>query len=164
MRESTSKQTEQLRMKRWSGRREQIAQFLRGKNLVGKEGQMSYEDQKLTWNNGVRKAIRRGAAENEVKKQRDYIVGALRQVSRQRPKTDVSYDRSMINVIETSKCMDECSLERASARKRKEEGGIRRPLHSTWVADFMMRQDAVRCLLGKYLSDKQVPWKRRKRI
>ena len=86
------------------------------------------------------KAIRRRAAENEVKKRQDYIVGAPRQVSRQRRKTDVSYDRSMIDVIETSKWMDECSFEKACARKRKEEGGIGRPLHGTWVADFMIRE------------------------
>jgi len=33
-----------------------------------KEGTVSYADQKSTWNSGVRKAIRRGLAEEEVRK------------------------------------------------------------------------------------------------
>ena len=41
---------------------------------------MSYEDRKATWNNGVRKAIRRGAVENEVQKHRELMTGALKKI------------------------------------------------------------------------------------
>jgi len=34
----------------------------------------------------------------------------------------------------------------------------------TWVADFMLRQDAGRFMLGKYLFDKKNPWTRRKQL
>jgi len=52
----------------------------------------------------------------------------------------------------------------------KKRGGIHQPLYrlpklyGTWVADFMLRQDAGRFKLGKYLSDKKIPWQRRRRL
>ena len=36
------------------------------------------------------------------------------------------------------------------------QASTNQPLHGTWVADFMLRQDAGRFMLGKYLSDKQI--------
>jgi len=33
-----------------------------------------------------------------------------------------------------------------------------------WVVDFMLRQDAERFMLGKDLSDKKMPWHRRRRL
>ena len=41
-----------------------------------KGGTVSYEDRKSMWNSGVRKAIRRGSAEEEVCKHRDRVTGA----------------------------------------------------------------------------------------
>ena len=41
---------------------------------------------------------------------------------------------------------------------------IHQPFYDTWVADFMLRQDAGRFMLGKYLSDKKIPWQRRRRL
>jgi len=41
---------------------------------------------------------------------------------------------------------------------------MHQPLFGTWAADFMLRQDAGRFMLGKYLSDKKIPWKRRSRL
>ena len=41
-----------------------------------KGGTVSYEDRKSTWNSGVWKAIRRGSAEEEVRKHRDRLTGA----------------------------------------------------------------------------------------
>jgi len=38
--------------------------------------------------------------------------------------------------------------------RRGKRGGIHQPLCGTWVADFMLRQDAGMFMLGKYLSDK----------
>ena len=41
-----------------------------------KGGTVSYEDRKSTWNNRVRKAIRKGSAEEEVRKHRNRGTGA----------------------------------------------------------------------------------------
>ena len=50
---------------------------------------VSYEDRKSTWNSGVRKAIRRGSAEEEVCKHRDHVTGAWKQISTQRRQVNV---------------------------------------------------------------------------
>jgi len=44
--------------------------------LLWKGGTVSYEHQKSTWNSGVRKTIRRGSTEEEVRKHRDRATGA----------------------------------------------------------------------------------------
>jgi len=60
--------------------------------------------------------------------------------------------------------------ERFKKTRIKEKGkgrGIHQPFHSIWVADFMLRQDARKFTLGKYLSDRQIqqiPKKRRRRL
>jgi len=41
-----------------------------------KGGTVNYEDRKSTWNSGVWKAIRRGSAEEEVRKHQDRVTGA----------------------------------------------------------------------------------------
>ena len=47
-----------------------------------KGGTVSYEDRKSTWNSGVRKAIRRGSAEEEVRKHWDRVTGAWKLISK----------------------------------------------------------------------------------
>jgi len=64
-----------------------------------KGGTVSYEDRKSTWNSGVRKAIRRGSAEEEVRKHRDLVTEAWKQISKQRRRRDVSYDLSMVTAL-----------------------------------------------------------------
>jgi len=49
-----------------------------------KGGTVSYEDRNSTWNSGVRKAMRRGSAEEEVRKHQDRVTGAWKQISKQR--------------------------------------------------------------------------------
>ena len=39
-------------------------------------------------------------------------------------------------------------------REKEKRGDIHQPFYGIWVADFMLRQDAGRFMLGKYLSDK----------
>jgi len=70
---------------------------------------VSYEDRKSTWNSGVRKAIRRGSAEEEVRKHRDRVTGAWEQISKQRRRVDVSYDPShvMVTALQYGTWMDE---------------------------------------------------------
>jgi len=136
---------------------------------------VSYEDRKLTWNSGVRKAVRRGSAEEEVPKHRDRVTGAWKQISKQRRRVDVSYDPSIVTALRHGTWMDEESLKKISREKeeastslcikeKKKRGGAHQPSYSTWVADFMLRQDAGRFMLRKYLSDKKYLLKRMGRL
>ena len=60
--------------------------------------------------------------------------------------------------------MDEESFKKTCIREKKKRGDIHQPFYGTWVADFMLRQDAGRFMLGKYLSDKKIAWQRRRRL
>ena len=51
--------------------------------------------------------------------------------------------------------MDEESFKKTCIREKKKRGDIHQPFYGTWVADFMLRQDAGRFILWKYLSDKK---------
>jgi len=119
-----------------------------------KGGTVSYEDQKSRWNSGVQKTIRRGSAE-EVRKHRDRVTGAWKQLSKQRRRVDVSYDPSMVTALQHGTWMDEEGFEKTCIKEKERRGGIHQPLYVTWVAHFMLRQDAERGMLGKYLSDKK---------
>ena len=68
---------------------------------------VSYADQKLTWNRDVRKAIRRGLAEEDVHKHRDRVTGAWQQISKQRRRVDISSDPSMVTALRYGIWMDE---------------------------------------------------------
>jgi len=134
---------------------------------------VSYEDRKSTWNSGVRKAIRRGSVEEEVRKHRDRVTGAWKQISKQTRRVDVSYDPSMVTALQHGTWMDEEGFKRTCIREKKKRGDIHQPFYGTWVVDFMLawggvdfmlRQDAEKYMLGKYLSDKKIPWRRRRRL
>jgi len=60
--------------------------------------------------------------------------------------------------------MDEEGFEKTCIREKKKRGDIHQPFYGAWVADFMLKQDAGRRMLGKYLSDKKIPWQRRGRL
>ena len=50
-------------------------------------------------------------------------------------------------------------------REMGKKGSIHQPLYSKWwVADVMLRKEAEKLMLGKYLSDKQIPWRWRRRL
>jgi len=51
--------------------------------------------------------------------------------------------------------MDEEGFNKTCIREKKKRGDIHQPFYCTWVADFMLRQDAGRFMKGKYLSDKK---------
>jgi len=125
---------------------------------------VSYEDRMSTLNSGVRKAIRRGSTEEEVRKHLDRVTGAWKQISKQRRRVDVSYDPSMVTALQHCTWMDEEGFKKTCIREKKTGGDIHHPFYGTWVADFMLRQDAGRFMLGKYLSDKKIPWRRRRRL
>jgi len=125
---------------------------------------VSYEERKSTWNSRLRKAIRRGSAEEEVGKHSDRVTGAWEQISKQRRRVDVSYDPSMVMALQHGTWIDEEGLKNTRIKEKKERGGIHQPLYGAWVADSMLRQDAGSCKLWKYLSDQKIPWQRRRRL
>jgi len=51
--------------------------------------------------------------------------------------------------------MDGEGFKKTCIREQKKRGDIHQPFYGTWVAVFMLRQDAGRFMLGKYLSDKK---------
>jgi len=124
---------------------------------------VSYESRKSPWNSGVRKAISRESAEEEVRKHRDRVTEAWKQISKQRRRVDVSYDPSMVTALQHGVWMDEEGFKKTCIKEKKKRGGIQ-PFYGTCVADFMLRQDAGRFMLGKYLSGKKIPWQRRRRL
>jgi len=121
---------------------------------------VSYKDRESTWNSGVQKAIRQGSAEEEVRKHRDRVTGAWKQISKQRRRVDVSCEPSMVTALQHGTCMVHGWMRRVSKillsrRRKKGEAPTSLSGYGTWVTDFMLRQDAGRFMLGKYLSDKK---------
>jgi len=112
----------------------------------------------------VRKAIRQGSAEEEVRKHRDRLTGAWKQISKQRRRVDVSYDLSMVTALQDGTWMDEEDFKKTCIKEKNKRGDIHQPPYGAWPVDFMLRQDAGRFMLGKYLSDKKIPWQRRRRL
>jgi len=53
--------------------------------------------------------------------------------------------------------MDKEGFKKICIREKKKRGDICQPFYGTWVADFMLRQDAGRFMLVKYLSDQKNP-------
>jgi len=119
---------------------------------------VSYRDRKSTWNSRVWKAIRRGSAEEELRKHRGRVTGAWKQISKQRRQVDVSYDPSVVTTLQHGTWMDEEGFKKTCIKEKNKREGIHQPFYGTWVEDFMLRQDAGRFMLGKYLSDKKIPW------
>jgi len=60
--------------------------------------------------------------------------------------------------------MNEKGFKKTCIKEKKKRGCIHQPFYGTWVADFMLRQDAGRFMLGRYQSDKKIPWQQRRRL
>jgi len=60
----------------------------------------------------------------------------------------------MVKALQHGTWMDEEGFKKTCIKEKKKRGGIHQPFYSTWVADFMLRQDAGRFMLGKHLSEK----------
>ena len=72
----------------------------------------------------VRKAIRRGSAEEEVRKHRHRVTGAWKQINKQRQRVDVTYDPSMVTALQYGTWMDEEGFEKTCIKEKKNRGGI----------------------------------------
>ena len=92
---------------------------------------MSYEDRKATQNNGVRKAFRRGAAENKLRKHRELMTGAWRKISMQRRRFEVNYDLNLLEILQEDTWKDDKDFEKICARKSRADKNIQQPLYGT---------------------------------
>ena len=128
---------------------------------------VTYQARHLTFNNSVRDAIRRGAAENEVQKHEEKLTGAWRQMStlrrqyekwckgddiedcthKQRYKS--SYQSTM-NILQQNTWIDDRKFLKSCVRARAEQGNINHPAYGTKTEDFMLRQNYSR--LGALLE------------
>jgi len=70
----------------------------------------------------------------------------------------------MVTALQHGTWMDEEGFKKTCIKEKKKGAGIHQPFYGTWVADFMLRQDVGRFMLGKYLSDKKIPWQQRRRL
>jgi len=61
----------------------------------------------------------------------------------------------MVTALSRGTFMDEESFKKTRIKEKGKRGGTHQPFYGTWVADFMLRQEAGRFMLGKYLSDKK---------
>jgi len=62
----------------------------------------------------------------------------------------------MVTALQHGTWMDEEGFKKTCIREKKKRAGIHQPFYGTWVADFILRQDAGRFMLGKYPSDKKI--------
>ena len=76
----------------------------------------------------------------------------------------MKYDPDFLKILQEDTWKNDKDFEKTCVRKRRADKTIQHPLYGTWVADFMLRWDEGRFIPGKYLSNKQVPWKRRRRL
>ena len=111
-------------------------------------GKVIYQDRQLTFNNSVRDAIRRGAAENEVQKHEEKLTGVCRQMSTLRrryekwgkgvdiedfthkQRYEESY-QSMVKVLQTNAWIDDRTFLKSCVRARAEQGNINHPAYGT---------------------------------
>jgi len=70
----------------------------------------------------------------------------------------------MVTALRHGTWTDEERFKKTCIKEKRKGGGMHQPFYCTWVADFMLRQDAGKFMLGKYLSDTKIPWKRRRRL
>ena len=114
---------------------------------------MSYEDQKSTWNSGVRKAIRRGSAEEEVRKHLDRLTGAWKQISKQRRRVDVSYDPSMVTALQHGTWMDEKGFKKTCIREKEKRGGTHQPLRLRYMGNGLHAETGCRKVYAGEVSE-----------
>jgi len=62
----------------------------------------------------------------------------------------------MVTALQYGTWMDEEGFKKTCIKEKGKRGGIHQPLYSTWVADFMLRLDAGRFMLGEYLICKKI--------
>jgi len=74
----------------------------------------------------------------------------------QRRRVDVRYDPNMLMALRHGTWMDKESSKKTCIKEKEKRGGTHQPFDGTWVVDFMLRQNAGRFMLEKYLRDKRI--------
>jgi len=74
---------------------------------------------------------------------------------KQRRRVNVSYYPSMVTAVQHSTWMKKQIFKKTCIEEKRQRRGIHQHLYGTWVADFMLRQDVERFMLGKYLVTKK---------
>jgi len=80
------------------------------------------------------------------------VAGAWKLISKQRQRVDVSYDMTMVTSLGEGTWMDDETFRNTCIREKEERGSIH-PFYSTWAQGFMLRKNAGKRMLGKYLGD-----------
>jgi len=62
----------------------------------------------------------------------------------------------MVTALQHGTWMDAEGFKKTCIKEKRKREGIRQPFYVTWAVDFMLRQDARRFMLGKYVSDKKI--------
>jgi len=98
MKKPTCKQTRlfEAKMFQWNGTTGHIEHSSHGKSLAGKDIRWAMKIE--SWH-GTAGCRRGSAAEEKVRKHRDHVTGAWKQISRQIRRVDVSYDPSMVAAL-----------------------------------------------------------------
>ena len=92
---------------------------------------------------------RHGTAGCEVRKHRDRVTGAWKQISKQRRRVDVSYDPSMVTALQHGTWLDEEDFKKTCIREKKKRGEIHQPFYGTWVADLNSETGCRKAYAGK---------------
>jgi len=116
------------------------------KKLCREAGKVTYEDCHSKFDNSVKDAIRRGAAENEVQKHEERLTGAWRQMSTLRQlyekcckgddiedcthkqRYEASY-QSMVKVLQQNTWIDDRKFLKSCVRARAEQDNINHPAY-----------------------------------
>ena len=92
-----------------------------------------------------------------MRKRWDHVTRAWKQISKQRRRIDVSYVPSMVTALRHGTWMYKERFKKTCIKEKQKKIGIHQPFYGTWVANFMLRQDAGKFMLEKYLSDNLIP-------
>jgi len=76
----------------------------------------------------------------------------------------VSYDPSMVTALQHGTWMDQKGFNKTCIKEKEQRRGTHQPCQGAWVADFMLRRDAEKFMLAKYLSDQTHPMKPKETI
>jgi len=129
-------------------------------------GKVTYQDYHATFNNSVRDEIRRGSAENEVPKHEEKLTSAWRQIitlkrwSRWCKRDDIEdcthkrrkemSNHSLVKFLKQNNWIDDRKFLRSCVQARAEKDNINHPAYGTWTADFILRQNANRVIVGLF--------------
>jgi len=112
----------QAKMFPWDITTGQIKRSWRGKGLAGKEATLDMKIESRRGILGCKRAIRRGSAEDKVRKHWHCVTGASRHICTQTRRVDVSYDSSMATALQQGTWMDNGKILKGHSYGYREKG------------------------------------------